>query len=137
MGFLFIGPIRGLFGGDTYRLITDMGYEIKQSSNKPYTKQYYDINLGSKTVVKYEDKYNGESEGYEYQKKELYSKSLDDKEYSELKTLLNEVVAMGSNKVDDLQKNGHQYFMLEKVGGKTVESNNRDLMKQIERIVRK
>ena len=75
-----------------YTIITDMRWKTMQDDGGSNFNIYYEINLNNNIVKKYEDHYIG-FKGYEYQKKLLYEKSIDNNINFEINNLLTDLLS--------------------------------------------
>jgi len=72
---------------DYYTIITDSKYRTMQNDGGSNFNVYYEIDLNSNVVKKFEDHYIG-FKGYEYKQKLIYKKNIDNDISSEMDTLL-------------------------------------------------
>ena len=78
-------------GINKYTIVTDYKYATMMNDGGSYTNVYYEVDFKSGEIKKLEDSYVG-FEGFKYQGKELYKKTLKGNILKELKKLVEELI---------------------------------------------
>ena len=108
-----------------YTVITDYKFITMMNDGGSYVSIYYDIDLKSGVVTKLEDSYVG-FEGFKYQGKELYKKTLKGNIVKELRKLLEDLV----EKEDKNDNNNYSPFVI-KYDDKEKDIYNDDSIKSL------
>ncbi len=75
-----------------YILTTNTKILTMQNDGGSHMNNYYQIDFDNNQIIKCQDKYVG-FKGYEYKGKIIYTKKLNEKEKSEIKSLIDEIIA--------------------------------------------
>ena len=75
-----------------YILTTNTKILTMQNDGGSHMNNYYQIDFDNNQILKCQDKYVGRK-GYEYKGKIIYTKKLNEKETSEIKSLIDEIIA--------------------------------------------
>lgn len=75
-----------------YILTTNTKILTMQNDGGSHMNNYYQIDFDNNQIIKCQDKYVG-FKGYEYKGKIIYTKKLNEKETSEIKSLIDEIIA--------------------------------------------
>ena len=111
-----------------------MIFKTMQDDGGSHTSQYYIIDFKDKVATKYEDCYVG-FKGYKYQRKLLYSKSLNNSEIESLKRLI-EKVEENKHKKMNLEESNYLYYSLYLQDGEEVDFNDYDIIYEMEEILK-
>ena len=116
---------------DKYTIVTDYKFITMQNDGGSYTNVYYEVDFKSGEIKKLEDHYIG-FQGYEYQGKEIYKKTLKENILKELKKLVEELI-----KKEDINdpKNYSPYVI--KYEDKEKDIYNNDSIKSLRKVLAK
>ena len=116
-----------------YILTTNMKNISMQKDGGSHTNDYYQIDFDNNQVIKCQDKYVG-FKGYEYKGKIIYTKNLNENEVSELKSLIDGIIA----KKDDEQEQSdpsYNYYTLSTIDYEDIKIYDESIINEFESIL--
>lgn len=116
-----------------YIVTTNTKWISMQWDGGSHTNIYYEIDLNEKTIVEYADKYVG-FKGYEYERKIVSTKKINDVQKNELKSILNDAIKNGTDKVEEINFN---FYVISSFGNEDIKIYDKDTINNIKAIVEK
>jgi hypothetical protein len=102
-----------------------------QNDGGSYINIYYEIDLNENTIIECADKYVG-FKGYEYERKIVSTKKINDIEKNELKSILNNAIKNGTDRVEEINFN---FYVISSLGNEDIKIYDKDTINNIKAIV--
>lgn len=114
-----------------YVVTTNTKWISMQNDGGSHTNIYYEIDLNENTIVECADKYVG-FKGYEYERKIVSTKKINDIEKNELKSILNNAIKNGTDRVEEINFN---FYVISSLGNEDIKIYDKDTINNIKVIV--
>ena len=114
-----------------YVITTNTKWISMQNDGGSHINVYYEIDLNENTIIECADKYVG-FKGYEYERKIVSTKKINDVEKNELKSILNDAIKKASDKVEEIN---FDFYLISSFDNENIKIYDKDTINKIKSIV--